>query len=209
MHEYKNSAALTKAAVAALSVFMALELAEAISRVYDYRTADTGLDGLDAQTPGIAGIVSILSFAALIVCFILVGCWIYRASANAHSFSDEMTISPGGAVGWYFVPIACLFKPYQAMREIWMASHYRGHWHGEPTPGLLAGWWALWIVSGMIGYLALRFDMMDGDGQMLEMTTMLDVGASLLNVPLSLVMIAIIRSIARAQAYAPLDETFA
>jgi hypothetical protein len=185
---------------------MVLEAAESFCSVYIFRSLD---DGLDPQILAIIGIVSIAAFVSLIACFIVVGCWIYRASANAHSFSDEMTISPGWAVGWYFIPIANLFKPYQAMRETWMASHYRGNWHGGPTPGLLVGWWALWIVTNILGNLSFRFSFMDSNGDMLAMTTILDTATTLLNLPLSLVLIMIIRNIARAQAFAPLDETFA
>ena len=95
------------------------------------------------------------------------------------------------------------------MREIWMASHYRSNWHGEPTPGLLVGWWSLWIVTNILGNISLRLSMTDSDGQMLGITTTLDVAASMLDIPLCVILILIIRQIARAQAYAPLDETFA
>ena len=73
----------------------------------------------------------------------------------------------------------------------------------------LVGWWALWIITNILGNLSLRFSMMDSEGQMLGMTTTLDVAASLLDIPLCVILITIIRQVARAQAYAPLDETFA
>jgi len=205
MHSYKNPATLTKVTVVALSIYMAVEAVLALISIYVYRSIETGLD---LATVGVLGTVAIVNIVAMIACFILVGCWIYRASANAHTLSDEMTISPGWAVGWYFVPFANLVKPYQAMREIWMASHFRGNWHGEPTPGLLIGWWTLWIVTNILANLSLRFGMMDEQGQMLGLTTTLDVAASLLSIPLCVILISIIRQVARVQAYAPLDETF-
>lgn len=39
----------------------------------------------------------------------------------------ELKGSPGGAVGWWFVPLANLYVPYQYLREIWRAV----------TPGLM------------------------------------------------------------------------
>jgi len=46
--------------------------------------------------------------------------WIYRTNKNLHVLSSEhMTFSPGWSLGWYFIPVANLFKPYQAMKEIW------------------------------------------------------------------------------------------
>ena len=49
--------------------------------------------------------------------------WIYRTNFNLRALSQErMSFTPGWSVGWYFVPIANLFKPYQAMKEIWANS---------------------------------------------------------------------------------------
>ena len=67
-----------------------------------------------------------------------------------------MTISPGWAVGWYFVPFANLVKPYQGMKEAWMASHFRDNWHGEPTPALLVWWWGLWLVTNILANISFR-----------------------------------------------------
>mgnify|MGYP003704706309 CR=1 FL=1 len=37
--------------------------------------------------------------------------WIYRVNMNAHVMAPDLTITPPWAIGWYFVPIATLFKP--------------------------------------------------------------------------------------------------
>ena len=50
--------------------------------------------------------------------------WIYRSNKNLRALSGEsMTFTPGWSVGWYFIPIVCLWKPYQVMKEIWNVSH--------------------------------------------------------------------------------------
>lgn len=89
----------------------------------------------------------------VIVCF-----WIYRASANAHSLRKGLQTSPPWAVGWYFIPVANLFKPFGAMREIWRVSLRR---EGEVTPydGVLSGWWTFWILSGITGNIAFRLNL--------------------------------------------------
>lgn len=77
--------------------------------------------------------------------------WIYLANANAHALGAEgMRFTPGWAVGWYFVPIANLWKPYQAMKEIWQASAVKTDWRVVRVPRLLPWWWAFWLLSTSI-----------------------------------------------------------
>ena len=54
-----------------------------------------------------------------------------RANRNARAFGSSMSISPGWAAGWFFVPIANLWMPYQAMKEIWQGS--------DPDPNVRPG----------------------------------------------------------------------
>lgn len=87
----------------------------------------------------IGGLALALSLAA----YVLNGMWIYRASANARSIQPYPSrISPGWSVGWYFIPVANLWKPFAAMRQIWDTF--------LPRSGLLGWWWALWLVSGVL-----------------------------------------------------------
>ena len=73
---------------------------------------------------------------------------IYRFAANVHAMGGFMDISPGWSVGWYFVPIANLWKPYQAMGQIWRASGA-----GEAGLGL---WWTFWIIGSVSGNISGR-----------------------------------------------------
>jgi hypothetical protein len=86
--------------------------------------------------------------------------WVYRACRNALVLGGTvMTFSPGLAVGCYFVPIANLWMPYTAMKEIWLASR-----HTQEDPGglssisvLIGWWWALMIMMGIGNLLMLLF----------------------------------------------------
>ncbi len=202
MYQFKDPARITMVAVVCLALYMALELLRGLALLYELWTWPGYLDD------GILRVSDVLAMASLlllIVCVVAVGMWTYRASANAHAISDEMTITPGWAVGWYFVPIMNLVRPYQGMREIWLASHFRGNWHGEPAPGLLGWWWGLWLVTNILGNIAFRLS----NPETFEAAMWIDFVASVLNVPLSLVLITILRRTARAQSYAIHDETFA
>jgi hypothetical protein len=81
--------------------------------------------------------------------------WVFVVDSNCHGFgATGMTISPGWAAGWYFIPIACLYKPFQAMSEIRRASTNPEGWLALKAGALLAIWWAVWIISGVIGRIA-------------------------------------------------------
>jgi len=206
MHEFRDLGTLTKVAAAALLIYMVTRIAM-LATIY-WADSVAAPQEMGAAL-GIAAIASGLFLLMLVVCLVIVGRWIYRASANAHALSDEMTISPGWAVGWYFVPVMNLFKPYQAMREIWLASHFRGNWHGEPRPGVVGLWWGLWIVVNIIDNVSTRLDHLDADRQLASGAFVFDCVAGLLNVALCLVLISLMRQVARAQSTAPYEEAFA
>jgi len=207
MYQYKDLKTLTKVAAVTLLIYMVVRLLLVAATIWAAQM-EPGAEGR-AGAFGLVAILAVLLVVTLISNVVIVGMWIYRASANAHTLSDEMTISPGWAVGWYFIPIALLFKPYQAMREIWMASHFRGNWHGEPNPPILAAWWGLWIVVNIIDNVSYRLGDRDANGAPMSGAMLFDAVAAGLNVALCLVLINMMRQIARAQSTAPYEETFA
>jgi hypothetical protein len=204
MYMFKDPARLTRAATIALWAYMVLNALLALGSLY---LLPVGFE-LDTPAGSAFGLLAICTLFALIACFILVGCWIYRANANAHSFSDYMSISPGGAIGWYFVPIANLFKPFQAMKETWLASHYGGNWHSEPVPSSVNWWWGLWLATNMLGWLSFQVGLTASESAA-QSVAIVDVLTAALNVPLCLVLIAMIKGIAAAQVTTHQSQAFA
>ena len=109
----------------------------------------------DEETPTdpqlLRAFLDLLTGIGLLACLVI-PFWIVRVSKNARSFKRDLRISPWGGIGWYLVPIMCLFKPYEAMTEIWRAS--------EITPAktqdhLLILWWVSFLFSGMLSSVAL------------------------------------------------------
>jgi Domain of unknown function (DUF4328) len=85
-----------------------------------------------------------------LILVVLFSVWVYRANANARALGAQgMRFSSGWAVGWFFVPIMNLFRPYQVVREIWKASdpEVSSQWDQLQTPGLVKAWWATLLVS--------------------------------------------------------------
>jgi hypothetical protein len=75
--------------------------------------------------------------------------WIRRANINADALvRSRMEFTPGWAVGWFFVPFANLFKPYQAMAEIYRASDPKAdpdYWSLTEVPRYLMLWWLSYL----------------------------------------------------------------
>lgn len=87
----------------------------------------------------------------LILCFFYFA-WLYRTNYNARKLgATNMKFMPDWAFGWYFIPIANLWKPYQAVKEIWKASINPKDWEKQQVPDLLGLWWFCWIASILFG----------------------------------------------------------
>jgi len=98
-----------------------------------------------------------VNFLVVLVLFCI---WTYRANHNARQLgAPDMQFTPGWAVGWYFIPIANLWKPYQAMREIWQASANPAHWQQQPRGPILPLWWTLLLLSNVISTASLRLSL--------------------------------------------------
>ena len=101
-------------------------------------------------------IISILQLLALGVVIIAFLMWIHRASKNLAPLGWlDQQFSPGWAVGWWFVPIWWLFRPYQVMKEIWTGS---GDSRLSP---LLGPWWAAWLLTSWLDAFATMLSLPD------------------------------------------------
>ena len=69
-------------------------------------------------------------------------------------------------MGWYFVPVANLWMPYRAMKEIWRASVSPANWQKQALSMLVPGWWLLGIAgSSIAGFVTWG---MQRGGQLLD-----------------------------------------
>jgi hypothetical protein len=118
------------------------------------RPGDVGLQG--APDPVVAVVaLSALSYVVFLVVGIALFCvFVYRANVNADALVPSgMEFTPGWAVGWFFVPLANLFKPYQVVSEIYRASVPEADpdfWSVASVPFYLPLWWGSWIAFNLI-----------------------------------------------------------
>ncbi|MFI4897268.1 MAG: DUF4328 domain-containing protein [Phycisphaerales bacterium JB059] len=116
-------------------------------------------------TAGVRALILITLSALVFILPAIVFCvWIVRAAKNARALGAQgMTVSPGWAAGWFFVPIANLFMPFKGVCEIYKASEPALNpaqpegWKGVPVPALLGAWWALWVISMIVNNASFSF----------------------------------------------------
>ncbi len=81
--------------------------------------------------------------------------WIYNATRNAHALRPgALSTSPAWAVGWFFVPIAGLFKPVQNVGDVWVASHGPVNGVYRKAPVTLLMWWLPFVIGNVVLRLA-------------------------------------------------------
>lgn len=141
----------------------------------------------------LVGLVASLTALLLVVTSVSVLMWIHRANYNARQLgATGMKFTPGWAVGWYFIPIASIWKPYQAMKEICQASFNPRQWWDEERPALLPAWWALWLLA--TGAEGVSWSVSTEAAESAS-----DLVRQLLAVPLILILVSIINQVHRMQ----------
>ncbi len=95
-----------------------------------------------------------LNFAAFVFAIVTFCFWINRAYGNLSSIrpAGSLRFSPRWAVGWFFVPIMNLFRPYQVVNELYQVSNPAG-----VGSGLIGWWWGLWVIAALVGPSASSF----------------------------------------------------
>ena len=141
-------------------------------------------------------IIWVLYLVAFVVTGIAFLKWIYRANSNCRGFGAQgMKFTPGWSIGWYFIPIAALWKPYQAMKEIWKVSTNPINWQKEDGSSLLGWWWALWLICSFLGQASFRLSMRADTISSLQASTTVSIISGLIDIPLYIVAVSLISTI--------------
>jgi hypothetical protein len=141
---------------------------------------------------GLLGIIQTVVYLGTMILFLR---WVYVANRNARAMGAQgMEFAPGWAVGYYFIPILNLWRPFQAMKETFKASHpdHTLHWRSAPHPGIVPLWWTFWLIAGVAGQAALRTSLAANTPETLLVASNIGIVADLIDIPLGLVVIVMV-----------------
>lgn len=145
-------------------------------------------------------IIAISFLFVFVVSGVLILKWIYRANYNVRQLGAiQMSFTPGWSIGWHFVPFAAVWKPYQAMKEIWKASHFLNDRDAHSRTPLLPWWWFLWLLNGAIGQIVFRMSLKAEKIDELMRLNLVYQLSEIISIPLSLITLILINDIYKAQ----------
>lgn len=145
-------------------------------------------------------VVGIIQFAVFVVTAILILMWIHRANFNARQLgATGMEFTPGWSIGWYFIPIAYLWKPYQAMKEILRASKNPVNWQDQSVSSVLPWWWFFWIISNILDMRSFGLSMQAEELNELVAANVVTQISDVVYIPLNLIVLTIIARVYEMQ----------
>jgi hypothetical protein len=214
-YSFRDPTRLTQWVKWLLYALIAISVVAVVSNLMEYRLLTQMRDGAfaDAEAEMTAAatandtrqaVIGVLQFLLFVAAGVAILMWIHRANANARALgATSMRYTPGWSVGWYFIPIANLWKPYGAMKEIWKASANPGNPDAAQRSPLLPWWWGMWITSGILGNAVLRLSLAAEKIDELITLNVVTTLSDALDIPLNLIFLAIINGIYRMQMGQP------
>ncbi len=197
----KDPAGLTRFVVMMLWLSLASSVAATILSGISLATGQASQPEATELSPFdlVSALFALAQLAVFIVTAVNFLRWVHRAHVNARGLgATNLTITPGWAVGWFFVPIMNLWKPFNAMKELWQASQNPDAWESETPSNLLTAWWTMWLLSNVLAQTSLRLSLSgDQSSMMPEVCALL---SDIVDIPLTLVVIRLVRSIYEMQS---------
>jgi len=108
----------------------------------------------DLQDPVVAAydFLCLVYLVVLVLSGFLTLMWVSGATRNTLAVRPGLPMSQLGAVGWWFVPFASLYKPYQYIREIWFTAQGNIKGRGTAAERPLAVWWLTFLGGNIVSY---------------------------------------------------------
>ena len=155
------------------------------------------------QRQGLIGLLQLLLYLGTVVAFLV---WFRRAYRNLPALGAEsLRFSSGWAVGAWFVPFLNLVRPKQIADDIWRASDPAlpaqpgASWKQQRVPFLLHGWWALFILSNLLGWASLRGGLAATTPQELWTASAVTMAGDFLDLPLTILAFWVVAQVTRRQ----------
>jgi len=115
------------------------------------------IDRLAASNDSRQAIIAYFSLAVFASTLLSFFVWLNQSNKLARAAGAQgMRFSPGWTVGCFFIPIVNLWKPYQAVADIWKASKNPAGMGAVATGDIVVVWWILFLVSSAASNASFR-----------------------------------------------------
>ena len=174
---YRSPKTLSNVVVGLFAAIVFCSAAYILASFLTIAAPGASLDTVDGETIPLGlvviGLVSILDIIVRLATIVLFLVWLHRCYKNLPALeAGNLEFTPGWAVGWWFIPFANLFKPFQVMSELYDASepdydveaHYLQASPG--TPEIIVFWWAFFLIGNVASNVVNR--LVDNNGNVSE-----------------------------------------
>ena len=193
-------------AIVVLWVVLFLDILNLIADYFQYNLLTDIENGIGISPEAIntndssQRIIAILGLIALIISGITFIRWFRRAYNNLGLMGERMKHSEGWAAGSWFVPFLCLYMPFEMMSEMYRKT--KGLLADGRSTKFMGWWWALWLISNIIGSISAR--LIDSESVSgLKMATIFSMLHALLNILAALLSIKLIREYSEMEKRLP------
>jgi len=203
MAKLKPNGQRAKNAILLIWMMLALDIVSLISKYFQYDFLQAVANGYEISMEKANAndtreqIISLLYLITYIISAITFIQWFRRAYYNLHQKVSNLSYGEGWAAGSWFVPILCLFRPYQIMRELYIETKAvltrKGiivHQNFNTTT--LGLWWTFWIVNNAMGQYVFRYAQQAEAIDELTLITVISMATNIIGVLLALVTIKVI-----------------
>lgn len=126
--------------------------------------------------------------------------WSWCAHARLRALGVEgKAFTPASSVWWWFIPVANLWVPGEAMSELWRASHFPRDWARRRATALVWIWWTLFIGSRVITRVAGRVGLRSEDLDFVLGANTAGFYAGWMLMAAAVTLIVLVRSVTAAQ----------
>ena len=203
-YQYKTISGLTSFLKLLLLAGIALGLLNIGSSVMEYELlgrenfSELEIEQNDKREM-LVGLAGLFLFVVTAVVF---GIWIVRSNKNVRALgAKNLSASPGWALGYFFIPILNLWKPFEAMNELWYASHDPRNLEMafKEKSQVVGRWWGFFVLQFPAAQLAEKsWDAAETSEQM-QKADLFYIGVAIIEIVCCVFAIALISKITIAQ----------
>ena len=154
--------------------------------------------GFSLMTMAYSAYAEVGAFVVIAILFLR---FLYKAVQQAKGYTTPFTyVSPGWAVGYWFIPIMNLYRPFEVVKNLSKACGQQASGDGKPAVGeqLLSAWWAMFLISNAAGWALARSDSDFSSAAGITTYAEYSIGCNLLSIAAAVLFWLVIKKLAKA-----------